>query len=75
MRYGVIVEQIEQAENMPGWFYANVPALGLTTHGNGIEGALNAARDLVQLWADEKRAAGEELSEPQHSVLPTVEII
>ena len=37
---------------MPGYYYAHVPSLGLTTHGLGME----AARDLLALWIEEKRA-------------------
>ena len=61
MRYNVLVEPVEEIENMPGFYYAHVPSLGITTHGNGIDGALAAARDLIHLWVDEKRAAGESL--------------
>ena len=39
--------------------YAHIPALSLTTHGLGIEGAREAARDLLQLWIGEKKANGE----------------
>ncbi|MGA3170658.1 MAG: hypothetical protein ABSE62_06560 [Chthoniobacteraceae bacterium] len=54
MRYSVLVEPVEETEKMPGWFYAHVPSLGITTHGQGIKGALEAARDLIRLWVDEK---------------------
>jgi len=59
MRYDVLVEPVEELEKMPGCYYAHVPALGITTHGHGVEGALAAARDLIRLWVDEKKAAGE----------------
>ena len=45
MRYSVLVEPVEEAENLPGFYYAHVPSLGITTHGDGVEGALAAARD------------------------------
>ena len=32
---------------MPGWYYAHIPTLDLTTHGLGLECAMEAARDLV----------------------------
>jgi predicted RNase H-like HicB family nuclease len=54
MRYSVLVEPVDSAENLPGFYYAHVPSLGLTTHGDGVEGALAAARDLIHLWVDEK---------------------
>ena len=59
---------------MPGYYYAHVPSLSLTTHGLGMEGALEAARDLVKLWNDEKRAHGESITPPSETVLATVEI-
>ncbi|HEX4086135.1 MAG TPA: type II toxin-antitoxin system HicB family antitoxin [Chthoniobacteraceae bacterium] len=74
MRYSVVVEPVEDLENMPGWFYAHVPSLGVTTHGEGIEGALGAARDLIHLWVDEKKAAGESIAPTRESVLATVEV-
>lgn len=54
MRYPVMLERLPENEEMPGYFYAYVPSLGLTTHGLGIEGALEAARDLVTLWNEEE---------------------
>ena len=56
MRYSVLLESVEERENMPGYFYAHVPSLGITTHGQGMEGALEAARDLIHVWVCEKRA-------------------
>jgi len=69
MRYSVLSEPVEQGENMPGFFYAHVPSLGITTHGQGAEAALEAARDLIHLWVDEKRAAGENPTPPRESRL------
>jgi predicted RNase H-like HicB family nuclease len=74
MRYSVLVEPVEEAENLPGFYYAHVPSLGLTTHGDGVEGALAAARDLIHLWVDEKRAAGENPAPARESLLATVEV-
>jgi predicted RNase H-like HicB family nuclease len=74
MRYSVLLEPVEERENMPGSFYAHVPSLGITTHGAGIEGALEAARDLIHLWVEEKRAAGESPGSSRESVLATVEV-
>ena len=56
MRYSVLLESVEERENMPGYFYAHGPSLGITTHGQGMEGALEAARDLIHVWVGEKRA-------------------
>jgi predicted RNase H-like HicB family nuclease len=74
MRYSVLLEPVEEAENLPGFYYAHVPSLGLTTHGDGVEGALSAARDLIHLWVDEKRAAGESPTSARESLLATVEV-
>lgn len=42
-----------------GYYYTRIPTLDLTTHGIGIEGAKEAARDLIKLWIEEKMANGE----------------
>ncbi len=60
MRYTVVLEPTNEPEK-PGWYYAHVPALDLTTHGLGIEGAMNAARDLVSGWVAELKSRGEEV--------------
>ena len=59
MTYGILVEKAPEGELPPGFYYAHVPALDLTTHGHGIEGARAAAEDLIKLWLAEKKAAGE----------------
>lgn len=33
--------------------------LDLTTHGQGVDGALSAVQELVEAWVTEKRAHGE----------------
>ena len=50
MTYGILFEKAATPELPPGFYYAHVPALGLTTHGEGIEGARAAAEDLAKLW-------------------------
>lgn len=74
MRYSLLVEPVEESEGMPGFYYAHVPSLGITTHGNGIDGAIAAARDLIRLWVEEKRQAGEEPTGARESLLATVEV-
>lgn len=59
MRHSVLLEPVEASQGMPGSYYAHVPSLGLTTHGEGVKGARAAARDLIRLWIEEKREAGE----------------
>jgi predicted RNase H-like HicB family nuclease len=59
MRYALLIEPVREPGFLPGCCYAHVPALDLTTHGEGIEGAKAAAEDLIRLWIEEKRARGE----------------
>lgn len=74
MTYGVLFEKIESADAPPGFYYAHIPSLGLTTHGEGVEGARAAAKDLLQLWLEEKRAAGESVRVPSEILFSTVDI-
>lgn len=59
MQYSILIEAITDINFTPGYYYVHIPALGLTTHGFGIEGAKFAARDLINLWIAEKKACGE----------------
>ena len=54
MRYSVVLDPIHEPE-FEGYYYAHIPTLDLTTHGQGIEGALTAAQELVEAWVSEKR--------------------
>jgi predicted RNase H-like HicB family nuclease len=74
MTYGILFEKAETRDLPSGFFYAHVPALGLTTHGEGIEGARAAAEDLVKLWLSEKKAAGESIDLPSEFFFSTIEI-
>ena len=74
MRYPVMLERVPEEEGLPGYYYAHVPSLGLTTHGQGMEGALDAARDLVALWNEEKRFNGEPVTAASEAILATVEV-
>lgn len=74
MNYPVMLERIPDEEGMPGYYYAHVPSLGLTTHGLTVEGALEAVRDLVALWNEEKRAQGEPVAASSEAILATVEV-
>ncbi len=74
MHYPVMLERVPDEEGMSGYFYAHVPSLGLTTHGLGVEGALEAARDLVTLWNEERRAHGEPVTAASEAILATVEV-
>ena len=55
MNFGVLFEKVTDKEFPSGYYYAHVPSLGLTTHGLGIDGARQAAADLLRLWIAEKR--------------------
>ena len=74
MKYSVALEAVPESEQMPGYFYAHIPSLGLTTHGLGSNGALEAAKDLVKLWTEEKRAHQEEARPAGELVLATIEV-
>jgi predicted RNase H-like HicB family nuclease len=74
MTYGILFEKVASSELPPGFYYAHVPAVGLTTHGEGIEGARAAAEDLVKLWLAEKKAAGETVASPSEIFFSTIEI-
>ena len=74
MRYAVMLEKVKEGMSPAGMYYAHVPSLGLTTHGSGMEGALEAVRDLVRLWVEEKRANGEEVGGNGEAVLASVEV-
>jgi predicted RNase H-like HicB family nuclease len=73
MRYSVLLEPINEPE-FKGYYYAHVPALDLTTHGDGIEGALSAARELVEAWIAEKRARGEPVPIEEKSLITQIEV-
>ena len=74
MTYGILFEKADKRDLPAGFYYAHVPALGLTTHGKGLEGARAAAEDLVKLWLAEKRASGESIELPSEYFFSTVEI-
>ena len=73
MRYSVLIESVDEA-GFQGYYYAHVPALDLTTHGQGIEGALQAAQELVEAWVAEKQARGETIPRERQSVMAHIEV-
>ena len=73
MRYSVLLEAIHEPE-FQGYYYAHIPALDLTTHGQGIEGAIKAAQELVEAWVAEKRAHNETVPEETRSMITQIEI-
>ncbi len=73
MRYSVLIEAVNET-GFEGYYYAHVPSLDLTTHAQGIEGALQAAQELVEAWVAEKRAHGETIPTEGHSVIAQIEV-
>lgn len=67
MTYTVIYERITDGSLPDGYYYAHLPTLDLTTHGLGIDGAKEAAKDLLKEWILEKRANGENVPKEDDS--------
>ena len=74
MNYGILLERIQDSDFPQGCYYAHIPSLGLTTHGVGIEGAREAARDLLTEWIAEKRANHETVPAPGELLFSTLEL-
>jgi predicted RNase H-like HicB family nuclease len=74
MTYGILLERIADPAFSREHYYAHIPSLGLTTHGLGVDGAREAARDLIRLWIEEKRSAGESISPPTDFLLSTIDV-
>jgi len=74
MIYSIVYEKINDHTLPDGYYYAHVPALDLTTHGLGIEGAKNAALDLIKLWIEEKKANNEQIPIELESYFSKVEV-
>ena len=73
MRYSVVFEKIAEPV-FEGEYYAHIPALDLTTQGEGIEGARAAAYDLILGWIQAKRAHGEAVPMGDEGIFSTIEI-
>lgn len=58
MRYAVFLEPITES-GFESCYYAHIPTLDLTTHGQGMDGALAAAQELTEAWIAEKRGHGQ----------------
>ena len=74
MQYSVLIEAVTDPGFPPGYYYAHIPSLDLTTHGLGIEGAKAAAKDLLELWIEEKIAHGEAVTREVDSYVAHIEI-
>jgi predicted RNase H-like HicB family nuclease len=73
MRYSVLLEPINEPE-FQGYYYAHIPTLDLTTHGQGIEGAIAAAQELIEAWVEEKRTRGEKVPIEAKTVIAQIDI-
>jgi predicted RNase H-like HicB family nuclease len=73
MRYSVLIEAINEP-GFEGYYYAHVPTLDLTTQGEGIEGAIAAAQELIEAWVEEKRSRGEKIPVESKSLITQIEI-
>jgi len=62
MQYSILIEAVTDPGYPPGYYYAHIPSLDLTTQGLGVDGAKAAARDLLGLWIEEKKAHGETIA-------------
>jgi predicted RNase H-like HicB family nuclease len=74
MNFGILFEKVEDKNFPPGYFYAHVPSLGLTTHGFGLEGARRAASELALIWLTEKKANGDSMPAPVEILFSTLDI-
>jgi predicted RNase H-like HicB family nuclease len=74
MTYTIIYEKIDEPGFEKGYYYAHIPAFDLTTHGLGIEGAKEAALDLLKLWIKEKKANGEAIKSETDTFVSKIDI-
>jgi predicted RNase H-like HicB family nuclease len=74
MNFGVLFEKVTDKDFPSGYCHAHVPTLGLTAHGPGIEGARQAAADVLRLWIAEKHANGETIPQAGETLFSTLEL-
>lgn len=72
-RYTVVLEPTNEPDH-PNRYYAHIPTLDLTTHGDGIDGAIAAARDLIELWLEELKTSGKVIPNEQPSLVTHIEV-
>ncbi len=68
------MKKINDSSFPKGYYYAHIPTLDLTTHGLGIDGAKNAAEDLLKIWIEEKKANGEKIPIEEEIFYSKIEI-
>jgi predicted RNase H-like HicB family nuclease len=74
MKLALVFEPVTDPGFPSGYYYAHIPTLGLTTHGEGLAGAQSAAEDLAKLWLAEKSASGESIPQTSECLFGTLEI-
>ena len=74
MTYTVIYEKVTDGSLPDGYYYAHLPTLDLTTHGLGVDGAKEAAKDLLKAWIEEKRANGDKIPTEDETLISQIEI-
>ncbi|MBI4827483.1 MAG: type II toxin-antitoxin system HicB family antitoxin [Nitrospinae bacterium] len=74
MTFSIVYERVDDPSLPSGYYYAHIPALDLTTHGPGLDGAKAAALDLLKLWIEEKREHGETAPVELEAVFSKIEI-
>lgn len=74
MTYTIIFEKISDGSFPAGYYYAHIPALDITTHGLGIDGAKDAAKDLMKIWIEEKRANNELIPTEEGTFISKIEV-
>jgi predicted RNase H-like HicB family nuclease len=73
MKYTVFLEPIRE-RGWEGYYYARIPTLDLTTHGRGEAGALQAARELLEVWLAERAAHQEPIPREEQVLIREVEV-
>jgi predicted RNase H-like HicB family nuclease len=74
MEYSVLIEKITEEGFPEGYYYAHIPTLDITTHGEGIKGAMEAARELATLWIQEKIDNNESIPTESESYFSRLEV-
>ena len=74
MTYTILFQKIEENNFPDGYYYAHIPALDITTHDFGIEGAREAAKDLLKIWIEEKKACGEIINPESEILISKLEV-
>lgn len=74
MKYSLIIEKISDGSLPDDFYYAHIPTLDLTTHGRGVEGATQAAVDLLKLWIEEKIHNKEQIPIETESYFTKIEL-